>query len=185
MIRRFGLQGEPAGAANRTIEPGRGAIVFLMLDLSKAQAPPTIAHTLHMLDDKGESHEVSLAPLAVSGERPIVVGAPLRGQWVAGDSVSTAPDAAHRRAVLILNGRPHMSQWLAIDWVQVQTIGGVTTTWKGPEDKNESNFCYDQLIYSVADGKVVAMSDGAPENAPHSGRYAALLQTSLLGGLPV
>ena len=110
MIRRFGLQGEPAGAANRTIEPGRGAVVFLTLDLGKARAPPTIAHTLHMLDDKGESHEVSLAPLAVSGERPIVVGAPLRGQWIAGDSVSNAPDAAHRRALLILNGRPYISQ---------------------------------------------------------------------------
>ena len=28
MIRRFGYQGEPAGAANRTIEPGRGARDF-------------------------------------------------------------------------------------------------------------------------------------------------------------
>ena len=161
MIRRFGLQGDPAGAANRTIEPGRGAIVFLMLDLGKAQAPPTIAHTLSVLDDKGEAHEMPLAPLAVSSERPIVVGAPLRGQWIAGDSVSNAPGAAHRRAVLILNGRPYISQRFAIDWVQVQTIGGVTTTWKGPEDKNESYFCYDRPIYSVADGKVVAMSDGA------------------------
>jgi murein DD-endopeptidase MepM/ murein hydrolase activator NlpD len=172
MIRRFGLQGEPAGAANRTIEAGRGAIVFLMLDLGKAQAPPTIAHTLSVLDDKGEAHEVSLAALAVSGERPIVVGAPLRGQWIAGDSVSNAPDAAHRRAVLILNGRPYISQRFAIDWVQVQTIGGVTTTWKGPEDKNESYFCYDQPIYNVADGKVVAASDGAPENVPHSQTFA-------------
>ena len=46
------------------------------------------------------------------------------------------------------------------------------TTWNGKEDRNESYFCYDQPIYSVADGKVVDMSDGAPENVPHSGQYA-------------
>jgi hypothetical protein len=56
--------------------------------------------------------------------------------------------------------------------VQVQTIDGLTTTWKGPEDKNQSHFCYDQPIMSVADGKVVAASDGAPENAPHSQTFA-------------
>jgi murein DD-endopeptidase len=172
MIRRFGLQGEPISAANRTIEPGRGLLVFLMLDLGKNQTPPTLSHTLHVLDDKGEAHEISLALLAVSSERPIVVGAPLHGQWMAGDSVSNAPDAAHRRAVLILNGRAYVSQRFAIDWVQAQTIGGVTTTWKGPEDKNESYFCYDQPILSVADGKVVAASDGAPENVPHSQTFA-------------
>ena len=160
-IARFGYQGQPATSANRTIEPGRGVIVFLMLDLGKAQASATIEHTLRVLDDKGEAHEVPLAPLAVSSERPIVVGPPLRGQWIAGDAVNNNMDAAHRRAVLIVNGRPYISQRFAIDWVQIQTIGGVTTTWKGPEDKNDSYFCYDQPIYSVADGKVVAMSDGA------------------------
>jgi hypothetical protein len=172
MIRRFGVQGDPVSAANRTIEPGRGALVFLMLDLGKSQAPLTIAHTLTVLGDKGEAHEVPLLPLTVSSERPIVIGAPLRGQWMAGDSLSNAPDAAHRRAVLILNGRAYVSQRFAIDWVQVQTIGGATTTWKGPEDKNESYFCYDQPILNVADGKVVAASDGAPENVPHSQTFA-------------
>jgi hypothetical protein len=172
MIRRFGFPGAPASAANRTIEAGRGAIVFIMLDLGKAKAPATIEHTLSVLDDKGGAHEVSLAPLAVSSEHPMVVGAPLRGQWMAGDSVSNGADAAHRRAVLILDGRPSVAQRFAIDWVQVQTVGGVTTTWKGPEDKNESYFCYDQPIFSVADGTVVAASDGAPENVPHSRTFA-------------
>jgi murein DD-endopeptidase MepM/ murein hydrolase activator NlpD len=172
MIRRFGFQGEPVGLATRTIEGGHGALVFLMLNLGKAKAPPTIDHTLRILDDKGELHEVPLAPLGVSGEQPIVVGAPLRGQWMAGDSVSNAPDAAHRRAVMVLDGRAYAAQRFAIDWVQVQTIDGVTTTWKGPEDKNDSYFCYDQPIYSVADGKVVGAADGAPENVPHSQTYA-------------
>jgi murein DD-endopeptidase MepM/ murein hydrolase activator NlpD len=172
IIDRFGDQGQPVTSANRTIEHGRGVIVFLMLDLGKAQAPAMIEHTLRILDDKGEAHDVALAPLAVSSEPAIVVGPPLRGEWIAGDAVNNNRDAAHRRAVLIVNGRPYVSQRFAIDWVQIQTISGVTTTWKGPEDKNGSYFCYDQPIYSVANGKVVAMSDGAPENVPHSQTYA-------------
>jgi hypothetical protein len=182
MIRRFGHEGQPVGAINRTIEGGGAALVFLMLDLGKATAPATIEHTLRILDDKGDAHEVFLAPLAVSSERPIVVGAPLRGQWIAGDSVSEGPDAAHRRAVMILGGRPYLAQRFAIDWVQVRTIGGMTTTWNGPEDKNESYFCYDQPIYSVADGKVVTASDGAPENTPHSQTYAILLDFNNAAG---
>ena len=125
-----------------------------------------------MLDDKGADHDVAPAPLTVSGEKPIVVAPPLRGEWIAGDSVNNRPDAAHRRAVLIDDGHAWLSQRYAIDWVQYRTVDGVRTTWKGKEDRNESYFCYDQPIYSVADGKVVDMSDGAPENVPHSGQYA-------------
>jgi murein DD-endopeptidase MepM/ murein hydrolase activator NlpD len=51
-------------------------------------------------------------------------------------------------------------------------VDGVRTTWKGPEDKNDSYFCYGKPIYNVAAGKVVDMSDGMPENVPHSGKYA-------------
>jgi hypothetical protein len=97
---------------------------------------------------------------------------PLRGEWIAGDSASNRPDAAHRRAVLIDNGRAWLAQRYAIDWVQYQTVDGKRTTWKGPEDKNDSYFCYNQPIYSVAAGEVVDASDGMPENVPHSGKYA-------------
>jgi hypothetical protein len=170
------------GSVDRTIEPGRSFIVFLMLDLGKQAAPHTIAHWLHVLDDKGQAHEVTLAPLAVSGAGPIVVAAPLRGAWVAGDSVSDAPDAAHRRAVLVEDGHAWLAQRFAIDWVQIQTVDGTRTTWKGPEDRNESYFCYDQPIYSVAAGTVVAATDGAPENVPHSQKYAITIDANNAAG---
>jgi Peptidase family M23 len=125
-----------------------------------------------VLANKDEPHDVVLAPLAVAHDTPIVVAPPLRGQWIAGDSVSNVPDAAHRRAVLIDNGHAWLAQRFAIDWVQIETVNGAATTFKGAEDKNESYFCYDQPIYSVAAGKVVDMSDGLAENVPHSGKYA-------------
>jgi hypothetical protein len=156
----------------RTIQAGRSVIVFLMLDLGKSSAPSAIAHTLHVVSEQNEPHDIVLAPLPVTQEKPIVVAPPLRGQWIAGDAVNNLPDAAHRRAVLIDNGHAWLAQRFAIDWVQIQTVNSVKTTFKGPEDKNESYFCYDQPIYNVAAGKVVEASDGMAENVPHSGKYA-------------
>jgi len=153
----------------RTIGGGRSVIVYLTLDLGKSAAPGAIAHTLHVLTDQKEPHDI------VPQDKPIIVAPPLRGQWIAGDSVNNLPDAAHRRAVLIDNGHAWLAQRFAIDWVQIETVNGQATTFKGAEDKNESYFCYDQPIYSVAPGKVVDASDGMAENVPHSGKYAVAI----------
>jgi hypothetical protein len=96
MTVRLGAWGQPESSTDRTIEGGRGVIVFLGLDLGKSKAPSTIEHSLHVVDDKGEAHDVVLAPLAVSNESPIVIAPPLRGEWIAGDSANNRPDAAHR-----------------------------------------------------------------------------------------
>jgi Peptidase family M23 len=173
MMLRFDDRGRnPPPSDSRTLEGGRSAVVFIMLDLGKAKAPETIAHRLRVLDDKGEAHEVEPAPLAVSQESPIVVAPPLRGTWIAGDSVNNGKDAAHRRAILVIDGRAWIAQRYAIDWVQVRDVDGKLTTWRGPEKRNASYFCYGQPIYSVADGTVVAATDGMAENVPHSGTHA-------------
>lgn len=172
MIIHLGDPAKPEAPVVRTIAAGRSIVIFFMLDLGKTAGPVSINHVLDVIDDKGEAHEIVLTPLPISEESPIVIEAPLRGEWIAGDSANNRPEAAHRRAVLVDNGHAWLAQRYAIDWVQYQTVQGVRTTWKGPEDKNESYFCYDQPIYSVAAGKVVDMSDGMPENVPHSGKYA-------------
>jgi Peptidase family M23 len=181
-IARLGAFGQPESAADQTIESGHGVVVFLTLDLGMSKAPTSIEHALRILDDKGEAQVVVLAPLSVSQETPIIVGPPLRGGWIAGDAANARRDAAHRRAVLIDNGHAWLAQRYAIDWVQYQTVDGKRTTWKGPEDKNDSYFCYNQPIYSVAAGKVVDMSDGMAENTPHSGGYAVPLDFNNAAG---
>ena len=182
LILRPGAPPKPESAADRTIESGRSVIVFLGLNLGNDKAPNAIAHSLRVLDDKGEAHDVVIAPLAVSDETPIVVSPPLRGEWIAGDSASNRPDAAHRRAVLIENGHAWLAQRFAIDWVQYQSVAGKRTTWRGPEDKNDSYFCYNQPIYSVAAGAVVDVSDGIAENVPHSRTYAVPIDFSNAAG---
>ena len=99
-------------------------------------------------------------------ESPIVVAPPLRGTWIAGDSVNNGKDAAHRRAILVIDGKPWIAQRYAIDWVQVETVDGKVTTWKGPEDKNASYFCYDQPIYQRR------RRDGRRRERRHGGEHA-------------
>src|SRR5271166_1737597 len=135
MIVRLGAWGQPESPADQSVEGGRGVIVFMMLNLGKSKAPSTIEHSLHVIDDKGEAHDVVLAPLPVSDENPIVIAPPLRGEWIAADSANNRPDAAHRRAVLVDNGHAWLAQRYAIDWVQYQTVDGKRTTWKDRRTK--------------------------------------------------
>ena len=180
---RFDERGKASSASDpRILEGGRSAVVFLMLDLGANPAPATIEHKLTIADDKGEAHDLEPAPLHVSQESAIVVAPPLKGTWIAGDSVNNGPDAAHRRAMLVIDGRAWIAQRYAIDWVQAQTVDGKLTTWRGPEDQNASYFCYDQPIFSVADGTVVAASDGMAENVPHSGTRAESIGFDNAGG---
>ena len=175
MMAHLGPWDPVSGPASRTIAGGRSLIVYFMLDLGAEKAPRAIEHTVHVIADDGGAHDIALQPLQVLDEKPIVVAPPLRGVWMAGDSVNNGPDAAHRKTILITDGRAWLAQRYAIDWVQIQKVDGAYTTWKGAEDKNESYFCYDQPIYSVGAGKVVGMADGLPENVPHSGKYAVEL----------
>ena len=119
MIVHLGARGDPKRADDRGIEGGGSAIVFLMLDFGHNEAPDAIAQSIHVVDDKNAPHDMALAPLTVSREKPIVVAAPLRGEWIAGDSLHNGTDAAHRRAVLVEDAHAWLSQRYAIDWVQI------------------------------------------------------------------
>src|ERR1700756_1540214 len=118
MLAHLGPWDPVAGPASRTIAAGRSLVVYFMLDLGADKAPPTIEHTLHVIADDGGAHDIVLKPLVVLDEKPIVVARPLRGVWMAGDSVNNGADAAHRKAILITDGRPWLAQRYAIDWVQ-------------------------------------------------------------------
>ncbi len=182
MIVHLGASDAKAGSTSRAITAGRSLIIFFLLDLGRDAAPRIIEHTLDVIGADGGAGVITVAPLAVSAENPILIAPPLRGLWMAADAVNNGADAAHRKAVLVIDGRAWLAQRYAIDWVQIQKVGASYTTWKGAEGNNESYFCYDQPIYSVAPGKVVGVVDGLPENVPHSGKYAVELSVDTAGG---
>ncbi|HEY7900508.1 MAG TPA: M23 family metallopeptidase [Caulobacteraceae bacterium] len=172
----------PAAGDPLTLASGASAFIFMGLDLGAAKAPPAVGGVLHVADEQGGMHDIFLEPLRVEGGAPLIVGAPLRGAWIAGDSVSNQQGAAHRRAVLIDGGHAWLAQRYAIDWVQFETVGGKRTTWRGPENENRSYFCYNKPIYSVAAGTVVEATDSMPENVPHSGKYAVAIDFNTAAG---
>jgi murein DD-endopeptidase len=177
--------GEKERTANTLrFEPGRSAIIYCLLGFDKAaEVPQTLRHILNITAPDGSHHTLAAEPLRVMQRAPIVVEAPLHGDdWIAADAVHNTSDAAHRRTVLLLGGKPWLAQRYAIDWVRYRLINGTATTWSGPEDRNSSYFCYNAPIYSVGDGTVVEATDGLPENTPHSGKYAVDINFLNAGG---
>jgi Peptidase family M23 len=176
------LMGDKSGGSpNQTLEAGRSFIVFLTLDFARAsEIPGTLEHTLHFTAEDKSAHTIS-AELNVRQHVPIIVQIPLRGSdWFA--MGATGPDSYHRRALMVEGGQAWLAQRYAIDFAQFHMVDGKAFTWKGPEDKNSSYFCYDQPIHSVAAGKVVEVMDGLPENVPHSGKLAIDLTWQNAGG---
>lgn len=175
------LGDKSGGSPNQTLEPGRSFIVFLTLDFDRAsEIPRTLQHTMHFTADDKSAHTVP-AELNVRQRVPIIVAAPLRGpDWLA--MGATGPNSYHRRALMVEGGQAWLAQRYAIDFAQFHMVDGKAFTWKGPEEKNSSYFCYDQPIHSAAPGKVVQIMDGLPENVPHSGKLAIVLTWQNPGG---
>jgi len=73
MIAHLGVSAPSDEHLARTIGGGRSVIVFLMLDLGKSAAPGAIAHTLHVLTDQKEPHDIVLAPLTVAQDKEFAV----------------------------------------------------------------------------------------------------------------
>lgn len=171
-------------ATTRRIAGGQSVVVYFMLEFAKAgDVPDMLEHTLHFTSPDGVHHALAAQPLTAGKQAAVVIAAPLKGDdWLAGDSVHNDPDAAHRRTILLEGGRPWLAQRYAIDWVRYRIEKGTATTWSGREDQNRSYFCYDNPIYSVAEGTVVDAMDGIPENVPHSGKYAVALTFINAGG---
>jgi hypothetical protein len=103
----------------------------------------------------------SIAPVAVDTGRPVAISPPLTGpNWLDGNSCCEM--TAHRMAVSPLNGELWAPERFAIDYVQL-TDGGVLT---GDRTKLDSYPYFGADIHAVADGPVVAVVDGLPEQAP-------------------
>jgi hypothetical protein len=87
----------------------------------------------------------------------------LRGShWVVGNGCC-ADVTAHRGATLPIDGTIHVPERYAIDFVQLDDKGKL---FEGPVDKNKSYAYYDDEIYSVGPGTVVATQDGLPDQTP-------------------
>ncbi|MCC6927655.1 MAG: M23 family metallopeptidase [Gemmatimonadaceae bacterium] len=179
-LARPGVTPAPPLMTRATLGGGLRAVAFLWVPLSGA-TPTRIWHRAILSRTTGGDTVVTdtldRASTGVSSAVAIV-GPPLRGgPWLA----ANGPDAmaGHRRALIAAADAPTIAQRFAIDYVKVDTA---YRTHAGDAAKNESYYAEGLDALAVADGKVVAIKDGIPENVPGIDSRAVPITLETVGG---
>ena len=176
-----GAGGDGTKPNDPIVQPGQTGVFFIFADWLPDQGDPDAFDTAITIEQHGErsgSGTIHTSALDLNQADPIVIRSPLTGKnWQAANAPSnTSP---HRRAMLPINGQPHIGQRYAIDWIQ---LGDDGKSFTGDEHKNSSYHAWDQEIHAVADGKIVEAKDGIPENVPNSGKIAVPINYETLAG---
>src|ERR1039458_4281606 len=173
--------GDASKPNDPSLKPGETSIFFIFADWIPDQGDPDTFETAITIEQHGErsgSGTIHAAALEINQDDPIVIRSPLRGKnWLAANGPSNT--SAHRRAMLPINGQPHIGQRYAIDWIQ---LGGDGNSFTGDKRKNSNYHAWDQEIHAVANGKIVAVKDGIPENVPNCGKTAVPITYETLAG---
>jgi hypothetical protein len=149
--------------------PGQAGLVWLDVVLdARAPVPTELSHTIVVDLAKpmpplmpATMTEDDVAPVTVSTHEPVVISPPLDGpRWLDGNSCCDM--TAHRMAMNPLNGNLWAAERFAIDYVQ---LSADDTVFTGDRSKLESYPFFGADIHAVADGPVVAVLDGLPEQA--------------------
>jgi murein DD-endopeptidase MepM/ murein hydrolase activator NlpD len=108
-----------------------------------------------------------------------VIGPPVDGSGWQALSGAGDNNSHHRRQILVLGGHPALPNRHAIDWKRTEN----GASFSGPEGDNVSYYSYGKQVLAVANGTVVAIKDGIPDNAPgHVGAEALKLSLETIGG---
>ncbi|MDT5082328.1 MAG: hypothetical protein QOJ80_6965, partial [Mycobacterium sp.] len=149
-----------------TLGPGQAGVVWLDVVVDNGTPAPTeLSHTIVVNVAKPMPPLIpatvseNVAPVTVSTHKPAVISPPLSGpNWLDGNSCCDM--TAHRMAMNPLDGGLWGAERFAIDYLQLSPDG---TVFKGPKDKTESYPYFGADIHAVADGPVVGVVDGLPE----------------------
>ena len=149
--------------------PAQGGAVWLDVALdTSAPLPTDLVHTVSFTVPKPTPPLINavmdekVAPVVVLSRKPVVVAPPLDGPgWL--DGGGCCDMSAHRTALNPLSGGLWAAERYAIDYLQLQPDGVLFT---GDPTKLESYSYFGTDIHAVAEGPVVAVLDGLPEQIP-------------------
>jgi biotin carboxyl carrier protein len=169
----------PAAGTEGVIAPGEQIVYYAWVELPPGfKAPTAIRHALTMRQQGGTDVLRIVTQAIAVKPATVVIQSPLRGSnWLAANGPSNT--SGHRRAIITLEGEPHISQRFAIDWVQVGKDG---KTYSGDAKKNENYICYGQKVHAVANGVVTEVKDGIPQNVPGVDSRAVPITLETVGG---
>jgi hypothetical protein len=157
---------EPSGAMAASTQ----ALLFIHVTLAEGQATPK--RLTHRVQVRAEAappgmQEISETggEVAVDAQPVVVIGPPLRGdRYVAADSCCDA--SRHTRAALPVNGGVWIAQRYAVDWEELDEQSRI---YHGPAADVNSYTIYGKEALAVADGKIVSVIEGLPNQTP--GQY--------------
>lgn len=184
MIKSFQLTNSDA-RQSLILKPGAREVLFFMTKLAgKRDVPRKLSHRFVLrspeasdLDEETSSDFLMhAAPVDVNLRTPVVIGAPLQGShWLAANGPSNT--SINRRTHITNHGVMFFPARFGIDFMQFGPSGKL---YKSNTAKNENYYGYGANVYAVADGKVVAVYDGVPDNAP--GAHNDKVTLDKLGG---
>jgi murein DD-endopeptidase MepM/ murein hydrolase activator NlpD len=90
--------------------------------------------------------------------------------------------SGHRRALTPFNGSTSIGQRFAIDWLQLGPDGN---TFTGNPKDNKAYHAYGTELLAVADGIVMSVKDGIPDNVPGGSRAVPLTPETIAGNVVV
>jgi hypothetical protein len=164
---------------SHALSGGMGAVVFIWLDFTGANAPQAPRHRLRVVAPAFPRYGVQTLE---AGSTPVlgearVIGPTLRGgDWWA--VLGPSNSSRHRRTLIAVAGRAGIPERYATDWARVQD-GEIL---KGDSTKNSSYFSYGSEVLAVADGTVVSVLDGLAENRPDAQTYPVPMTLENVGG---
>jgi len=160
---------EPAGTREPAdaLGPSTTALVFLHVTFDEAgEVPDRLVHRLSVQAEAAPPDQQQITEevgsVVVERRNVVAVGPPLRGSnYVAADSCCDA--TRHTRAALAINGQVWLAQRYAVDYEQLDADNRV---YSGEKEDPESYTIYGQEAIAAADGTVVTVIDGLPEQVP-------------------
>lgn len=155
-------------APTATLGPAQSALVWFDVLTENGQAPTELDHQVRVTLTRpappllpAEVTE-TVAPVAVQNRKPVTIAAPLRGpQWW--DANGCCGMTAHRLAINPIDGELWGAERFAIDYVQLMPDGRL---FDGNVEDLRGYPYFGTDVHAVADGPVVAVLDGMPEQVP-------------------
>jgi murein DD-endopeptidase len=162
----------------RVFAGGAWGVVMMWVPVERGAPPTSVSHRVTLGFDTGggpATRELQGGEVTVRRET-VTIGPPLRGgPWRAQGFTNGAP---HRRAIFGYGGDATVNARFAIDYVK---LGEDDLPFTGDRTRNENHHAYGQEAIAVADGLVIATSDGLADNAPFSGAQGPPNLETLIG----
>lgn len=146
------------------LDAGRSAVVFVDLALAPGvKVPDALTHKAVFAytrkNGQTERQEVPGPRVSVAPGLARVVAPPLSGpRWLAANALASQD---HRRSQMQVDGHTYTAQRFAIDWIQLGPDGMLA---RNGGKANADFYAYGAPVMAVADGVVVSVRDGQPEN---------------------